>query len=63
MGHGLVMLFGMILRYFGLIHDCIKVIVAESCEFLSIAMIEFLGAAEWSMLSAKFGAAAMGDAA
>ena len=47
------MLFGMILRYFGLIRDRIKIIVAESRRFLSIVMIEFLGDAEWSMLAGK----------
>jgi hypothetical protein len=48
------MLFGMILRYFGLILGGIKAIVAESREFLSMAMIEFLGEAEWSMLPSDF---------
>ena len=57
------MLFGMILRYFGPIHDRIKAIVAESGEFLSIAMIGFLGDAEWSMLVGGFEAGKMGGAA
>lgn len=48
------MLFGMILRYLGFIHDSIKAIVAESGEFLSMVMIDFLETVEWPMLAARF---------
>jgi hypothetical protein len=57
------MLFGMILKYLGPIHDRIKAIVVESRGFLSIAMIGFLGDTEWSMLVGGFDAGKMGGAA
>ena len=44
----------MILRYFGLIDGGIKPIVAQTGEFLSIAMIEFPECAEWLMLGGRF---------